>query len=147
MPRGGNNKGIPRSKETIDKIRASLKGRRVSFPTVKSCGKAHTICKICRPDIVWKGSKPSTPFENLGSDHQKGRLISEGVPHVCALCGIEPFWNGQPLVFHLDHEDGDRSNNDRSNLRLLCPNCHSQTPTYGWKNARLKLAATQGLEP
>jgi 5-methylcytosine-specific restriction endonuclease McrA len=35
---------------------------------------------------------------------------------------------------HVDHIDGDRTNNTYDNLRILCPNCHSQTPTFASKN-------------
>lgn len=43
----------------------------------------------------------------------------------CAICECEPIWNGKPLVFVLDHIDGDASNNRRDNLRMICPNCDS----------------------
>lgn len=39
-------------------------------------------------------------------------------------------WRGETLVLELDHIDGDKRNNKIINLRMLCPNCHSQTPTY-----------------
>ena len=50
-------------------------------------------------------------------------------PYMCDECGISE-WNTKPLTLELDHIDGDVSNNELSNLRLLCPNCHSQTSTY-----------------
>jgi len=41
---------------------------------------------------------------------------------------------GRPLVLVLDHIDGDSTNNRRENLRLICPNCDSQLPTYKNRN-------------
>jgi hypothetical protein len=52
----------------------------------------------------------------------------------CALCDIINEWNGAPLAFVLDHIDGDSENNARENLRLVCPNCDSQLPTYKSRN-------------
>lgn len=46
-------------------------------------------------------------------------------------CGIVDSWLGKPIRLHMDHVDGDRSNNAPENLRLLCPNCHDQTETWG----------------
>jgi hypothetical protein len=51
------------------------------------------------------------------------------IPNACASCELGPEWNGKPLTLELDHIDGDRLNNELSNLRLLCPNCHAQTET------------------
>lgn len=45
-------------------------------------------------------------------------------------------WMNKPLILEMDHIDGDRDNNDWDNLRLLCPNCHSQTDTYGSRNGK-----------
>ena len=52
----------------------------------------------------------------------------------CAICGIKNVWNGIELKFILDHIDGDASNSERKNLRLICPNCDSQLDTYKSKN-------------
>ena len=62
-------------------------------------------------------------------------MLEMGVVYVCSLCGIEPFWNGQALRLEIDHVDGDWRNNRLVNLRILCPNCHTQTPTYGVSRA------------
>jgi hypothetical protein len=47
----------------------------------------------------------------------------------CEACGNTE-WMGKPITIELEHSDGDRKNNTRENLKLLCPNCHSQTPTW-----------------
>jgi Zn finger protein HypA/HybF involved in hydrogenase expression len=58
------------------------------------------------------------------------RLILDGdCEYKCNGCGIHK-WNDKPLRLHLDHKNGDNSDNCKENLRLLCPNCHSQTPTF-----------------
>lgn len=56
------------------------------------------------------------------------------VAYICESCGNEGSWMGKPMTLELDHIDGDNRNNELSNLRYLCPNCHSQTPTYCVKN-------------
>jgi endogenous inhibitor of DNA gyrase (YacG/DUF329 family) len=53
---------------------------------------------------------------------------------LCAICGGASVWRGLPLRLVLDHVDGDSGNNARSNLRLVCPNCDSQLPTFKARN-------------
>jgi hypothetical protein len=52
----------------------------------------------------------------------------------CNICENKNEWNGELIVFILDHINGDASNNKRENLRLVCPNCDSQLDTYKSKN-------------
>ena len=161
--------------------------------TVKSCGKRHSYCGVCRPDVQLKREavrlakseadidaehehrseaakkRYADPLERarLGTinrcktlsqeqkdlisgslqvslawllDHGnkraiKKRLLSEGLLlPVCAGCGIGQVWQERPLVLQMDHIDGDNKNNQLDNLRLLCPNCHSQTVTWAGLN-------------
>lgn len=56
------------------------------------------------------------------------RYLIEQNGYHCARCGIDE-WHGNTIILEVDHVDGNSDNNDITNLRLLCPNCHSQTET------------------
>lgn len=71
---------------------------------------------------------------SITSHRLRLRLIDEGLlEYKCQSCNGTD-WLKQPIPLELDHIDGNRKNNELSNLRLLCPNCHALTPTYRGKN-------------
>lgn len=71
-----------------------------------------------------------------GTDHLRVRLIKEGIlERRCSICSIVD-WQGKYISMHLDHIDGNRTNHVLSNLRILCPNCHYQTDTFGSKKRK-----------
>ena len=81
-------------------------------------------------EIFCENSKASQPtlrraYKNKTVDSYK-----------CAECGLEPFWNGKPLVLTLDHKNGKNRDNRYENLRWICPNCDRQSDTYGMKNKK-----------
>lgn len=66
----------------------------------------------------------------------KRRLIKAGLlKNRCQICGIEE-WLGERLTIQIDHVNGIRDDYGLENLRMLCPNCHSQTENYGRRNCR-----------
>ena len=54
----------------------------------------------------------------------------------CEECGITDTYNGKPITLQCDHIDGNSDNHKLDNLRLLCPNCHSQTHTWCGRNKK-----------
>ena len=79
----------------------------------------------------------SKPYEEMSHDSLRKRLLFER-NYTCEDCGTGNVYNGKPLSLELDHVDGNNRNNRIENLRILCPNCHSQTPTHRAKNIRYK---------
>lgn len=98
----------------------------------------------CQKEFEWKEVKiliAEDTNHNLGvlcSEHRNAkykRYLIEQKTASCEECGwnkLNTFTNTIPV--ELEHIDGDCTNNKLSNLKLLCPNCHSLTPTYKGAN-------------
>jgi hypothetical protein len=73
-------------------------------------------------------------------NHLKQRLDQAGLlPRLCEGCGVGE-WQGRPLTLQLHHLNGDPLDQRVENLSLLCPNCHSQTGSWGGRNVRRNAA-------
>lgn len=67
----------------------------------------------------------------------KKRLLKANLlKNVCYICGQGPEWHGQPLTLQIDHINGNHRDNRLENLRILCPNCHTQTKTYTGRSSK-----------
>lgn len=76
---------------------------------------------------------------NCSRGYLKRRLLKEKVlEEKCVICGLLPYWNNKKLMLILDHENGIYNDHRLKNLRLLCPNCNSQTKTFAGRNVKKK---------
>lgn len=91
-----------------------------THPSLRESGKKRGYAD----DVVFVEN--STP---INGPNLVKRLVARGVHYACAICGLSE-WCDRPLVLHIDHIHGINNDNRVENLRLLCPNCHSQTATY-----------------
>lgn len=81
---------------------------------------------------TWNEKLLNTPFEELSFERLRKRVILEQ-KNKCKCCGIDK-WNNEPITLELEHIDGNHHNNERNNLKAICPNCHSQTLTWRGRN-------------
>lgn len=110
--------------------------KRLGLDTTHFTGQGHLRGKRHN----WTPSRPLEEILVVNSTYSctsdlKARLLREGLLECrCAECGLLPMWQGKALVMVLDHKNGDRADHRLENLRLLCPNCNSQQPTFAGKN-------------
>lgn len=94
----------------------------------------------------WNAGMQLKNFEDYSKPNKQFLIKERG--NACESCELDE-WKGISITLEIHHIDGDRSNNGKENLELLCPNCHSQTNFWrGRKNASVaKLAYAEGLSP
>lgn len=124
-------------KRNEEELRQWLKVINTKESKIKSgvTRKKNTILKILQED-----------FDSLSISRRRKRILLEQNQE-CFNCKIS-MWMGHKLVLEIDHIDGNKSNNARSNLVALCPNCHSITPTWRKKKSALvgKLVKSPDLD-
>ena len=114
------------------------------IPRCVSCGlktaRRDNLCWDCKRQLVidkWLAGDISVTWTMPRKDPKtfvKQYLIDTRGDR-CEVCGFD---EKHPIdgrsVITMDHIDGDYTNNHIDNLKLLCPNHHALTPTYGSRN-------------
>ena len=107
-----------------------------SFEYYPKIGKGIYCSHKCQMEYQFKTETiPRALAGKISFPRVMKRVITHLKGYKCEICGIDT-WNNCNITLQLDHIDGDADNNRIENLRLLCPNCHSQTETWGSKNIK-----------
>jgi len=102
------------------------------------CGKPSKRAKHCTQTCWqvarWNAEKARLLASGVAAQPVTAkRLLTELHGRRCAVCKGDS-WMGVPIPLTLDHVNGNADDNSISNLRLLCPNCHAQTPSFAGGN-------------
>lgn len=101
------------------------------------CGKSGVRKKYCNTQCHSNDRKKETftKIENgekvFHTKYKQYILFKRG--HKCEMCGLTE-WGGKPILLILDHIDGNSDNCNLENLRVICSNCDTLTPTYKGRN-------------
>lgn len=95
-------------------------------------GKHHGLGKKALNRLDWKDVLVirRTSAKREDAFRLRRALIESGREYKCEICKSEPMWMLSELRLHVDHRNGNCSDNRPNNLRFLCPNCHSQTENF-----------------
>ena len=107
------------------------------------CGKTTERCYTSKNRFCSSKCCGTSNFNTTLERFKKGEVTQRGTlrkiltevnGYKCSECDIAE-WNDKPITLQVHHVDGNCTNNMPDNLKLVCPNCHSQTSTFGSRNA------------
>ena len=137
-----NNIGVVRNKKNFsESFFSSSKSKKIkSKPDCLNCNKslkknASKFCSpICFANYQWRTKKEIISLNGkVEGINQAKRYLKEMRGNSCEMCGTNT-WAGKPILLICDHVNGNSSNWDLKNLRLICSNCDATTPYYKNKN-------------
>lgn len=105
-----------------DKVKAANKGR----------NQEHWNMVAAKRNAIYRDKIMTSKYSDLKFEQLRKRIFIEQEGK-CNCCGISE-WMGKALTLELEHKDGNHYNNERSNIEMICPNCHSQTSTWRGRN-------------
>jgi hypothetical protein len=125
--------GLPYCRANHEVLKLRLERENISYSKLFQIKKSgNSVLYMTLGDIL---VEDSTCYRS----RLKRRLIKHKlIPYICAICKQEPIWNNKKLTLILDHINGVNNDNRLENLRFLCPNCNSQTDTFGSRNNKRK---------
>jgi len=86
------------------------------------------VCKICH-----RGDKTYESSEDFRCTKGVRKYLIRTRGYRCEDCGLDS-WKGKSLPLEVEHVNGLNFDNKEENVKLLCPNCHSLTPTWRGRN-------------
>lgn len=85
----------------------------------------HPNIKISNVDLSYLIEK----WDTLGAIQRRNVLLAEN-NYACSMCSFNKTRSCGSSILEIDHIDGNHTNNSKTNLRVLCPNCHALTPNF-----------------
>lgn len=108
-----------------------------NFTQIKKRLKKHNITLKPLNRKMWSDEDVYCESSSFNRRSLQNRVRRDGwLEYLCDVCENPGEWLGKPITLHLDHINGDNTDHRKENLWWLCPNCHTQTPTYTGRNRK-----------